>query len=394
VPVGRGVTREYQNMERSFTCCVGSGMESHALHGLGIYYESSDKLWVNIFAPSTADWVPAGVRVAMETGFPEGESGTLTFTVREPRRFTLALRRPSWAGRGFTVSLNGQPVSRLPRAGTYVEIARTWTTGDVVSFTLPKALHLAPLPDNDRRVAVMWGPLVLAGDLGPEPARGRGAGAAAPRQPAPVMVAAERPVAEWLAPVADAPGTFKSTGVGRTADVQFVPFYRLHHRSYGAYWDLVTPAEWTSIAAEREAERERLRRIEAATVAFVQPGANTVEPQFNLQGENTSIARVQGRPGRRSNTWFSVDLPVETVPMALVVTYHSEARRPKTFQILVDGQRIAEQTVDDSGDPAFFDVEYAIPADVSRGRQQVTVRFQATTDEGLSPVFGVRMIRR
>jgi len=33
VPVGRGVQHEYQDMFRDFTCCVGSGMESHALHG-------------------------------------------------------------------------------------------------------------------------------------------------------------------------------------------------------------------------------------------------------------------------------------------------------------------------------------------------------------------------
>ena len=37
VPVGQGVAREYQNMTQSFTCCVGSGMESHAHHGDGVY---------------------------------------------------------------------------------------------------------------------------------------------------------------------------------------------------------------------------------------------------------------------------------------------------------------------------------------------------------------------
>ncbi len=52
VPVGRGVQREYQKMFEDFTCCVGSGMESHALHGVGIYYESGDTLWVNLYAPS------------------------------------------------------------------------------------------------------------------------------------------------------------------------------------------------------------------------------------------------------------------------------------------------------------------------------------------------------
>ena len=43
VPVGRGVRREYADMNRSFTCCVGTGMESHALHGLGLYYEAGSR---------------------------------------------------------------------------------------------------------------------------------------------------------------------------------------------------------------------------------------------------------------------------------------------------------------------------------------------------------------
>src|ERR1035438_7489739 len=40
VPVGRGVQHEYQGKFQSFTCCVGSAMESHALHADGLYYES------------------------------------------------------------------------------------------------------------------------------------------------------------------------------------------------------------------------------------------------------------------------------------------------------------------------------------------------------------------
>ena len=59
VPVGRGVRREYADMQRSFTCCVGTGMENHALHGLGIYYEAGDRLWVNLYAPSRAEWAAA-----------------------------------------------------------------------------------------------------------------------------------------------------------------------------------------------------------------------------------------------------------------------------------------------------------------------------------------------
>jgi len=60
-------------------------------------------------------------------------------------------------------------------AGSYVEIARTWKAGDKVELVMPKTLRKEALADNPNRFAVMWGPLVLAGDLGPE-SPGRTAG--------------------------------------------------------------------------------------------------------------------------------------------------------------------------------------------------------------------------
>jgi DUF1680 family protein len=206
VPVGMGVQREYQDMFRSFTCCVGTGMESHALHGYGIYYESGDRLWVNLYAPSTARWEAAGVDLTMETDFPEGDSATVTLKLDAPKQFTLALRRPQWAGEGFAVTVNGKPLDHLPKPGSYVEIKQTWNSGDTVAMTLPKQLHLEPLPDNPHRVAVMWGPLDLAGDLGPERVRGRRRGEGSdrrqrPERPeVPVFVTTDQRVADWIKP--------------------------------------------------------------------------------------------------------------------------------------------------------------------------------------------------
>jgi DUF1680 family protein len=423
VPVGRGVQHEYQDMFRSFTCCVGSGMESHALHGDGIYYESAGsrdgkagKLWVNLYAPSTADWTAAGARLTMDTDFPEGESAKLTLTLEAPKEFTLALRRPWWVGEGFTVKVNGEAVedatkqappagepgrprgnrrgaeASLPPCGSYVELKRTWNSGDTVELILPKTLRLEPLPDNPRRVAILWGPLVLAGDLGPEVQRRRGPRSEQPTVPE--FVAAERPVTEWLKPVPGKSGQFRTDGVGRESDVDFVPFYRLHRRTYGIYWDLFTPAEWEKRAAEIAAERERQRKLEAATVAFVQPGEMQPERDFHYQGEDSSPDRVMGRPARRGRNWFSFDVPVEPArPMALVVTYHSDEWRKRTFDILVDGQRVGAQTVERGGPVQFFDVEYALPAELVKDKQKVTVRFQATNGNEIAAVFGIRMIR-
>jgi uncharacterized protein len=399
VPVGRGVRQEYANMFTSFTCCVGSGMESHSLHGDGLYYESGNQLWVNLYVPSTAKWAAAGADLAMDTSFPEGEAATLKLTLKAPRQFTLALRRPSWAGAGFAVKVNGQPVKQLSSPGSYVEIKRRWKSGDTVSVMLPKTLRLEPLPDNQRVAAILWGPLVLAGDLGPGRERGGSAGARPPQSiKIPSLVAAERPLAEWLKPVSGKPGNFHSEGVGREQDVELVPFYRLHRRTYSLYFDLFTPAEWEKKAAEMAAQREQRRKQEAATVSFVQPGEMQPERDFNQQGEETAPVRIGERRGRSAKKWFSFDLPVDaTQAMTLIVTYHNEERANRTFEILVDGVRVAEQRIDRHrpGTPSkgFFDVEYKLPANLVNGKQKMTVRFQATGGNETAGVYGVRLIR-
>ena len=113
VPVGRGVEREYERdmLDGGFTCCTASSMESHALHSHGIYYESGDTLWVNLYAPSIANWSAAGATLTMETDFPAGESAKVTLALAAPKVFTLALRRPFWADAGFAVAVNGEPLS-------------------------------------------------------------------------------------------------------------------------------------------------------------------------------------------------------------------------------------------------------------------------------------------
>jgi DUF1680 family protein len=393
VPVGRGVRHEYQDMLRSFTCCVGSGMESHGLHGDGIYYESADRLWVNLYAPSTATWRAAGVNLTIDTNFPEGDSATLKISVQKPKQFTLALRHPSWAQAGFAVKINGKAVNDQSKPGSYVELKRTWKNGDTVALVLPKTLRIEATPDNPQRVALMWGPLVLAGDLGAE------------RRGEPVAVipsfVSDRPITEWLKPAADKPGNFRGTGrdlEDKPIDLDLVPFYRLHRRTYAIYWDLYTPETWKKKLGEVAAERERQRKLEAATISFVQPGDAQKEKEFNQQGEESTVDRSPVRPGRRARKWFSFDLPVDAAhPVTLVVTYNTEQRPKRSGEILIDGQRVGEQAIEGSPNGSavgrFFDVDYKIPAELIKDKQKVTVRFQATGGNETPTIFGVRTIR-
>jgi hypothetical protein len=368
-------------------------MENHALHGDGIYYQSSGKLWVNFYTPSTADWKEAGARLTVDTSFPEGESASLKFTLTSPKKFTLALRRPSWAGENFSVKVNGKALAKLPPPGSYVDIKRTWKSGDTVALVLPKQLHEEPLPDNPRRVALMWGPLVLAGDLGPEQ-RGRGRGQS---NDVPVLVAAEMPVAQWLKPVAGQPGDFQTVGVGRDKDVQFLPFYRLHERTYAVYWDTFTPGEWEKKSGDYAAQQAREEKLKLATVGFAQPGQMQTERDSNMQSsapEESSVEQTMGRYGRRGAKWFSFDLPVDPEhPMTLICTYNADEWKKRTFEVLVDGQKVGDQTIEARGETKFYDVEYKIPASLVEGKKKVTVRFEATEGNEIGAVYGIRTVR-
>ena len=397
VPVGRGVQHEYQQKFEDFTCCVGTGMESHALHGYGIYYESGDKLWVSLYVPTQANWEAKGVQLEMNTDFPLGESASLKITAKSPKRFTLALRRPYWAGAGFSVKVNGQAQKDLPKPDSYVEITRTWRSGDTVELILPKTLRKEPLPDNPERFALMWGPLVLAGDLGTETFRERDGEGWKVTGKAPVLVAATQSVENWLKPVAGKPGTFLTSGVGLATDITFVPFYQLPRRKYAIYWDMFTPEEWKKKSEAYAAEEEKQKKLEAATVAFAQPGQMQTERDFNQQGEESSPVQLEGRYGRRGTKWFSFDLPVEAGhPMGLVVTFSNDARRNGSFDVLVDGKKVGEYATERRSpeqDVRFLDVEYAIPPELIEGKQKVTVRFEASPGSDIPGVFGIRIVR-
>ena len=419
VPAGRGVTQEYQDMQRDFTCCVGSGMESHALHGDGIYYENADQAWVNLFVPSSADFA-SGMKLLQETDFPSGESARIKVVGGTLKPVTLHLRRPGWAGDGYTISVNGEKLPQPPIASfrpgaaggwrigidesglppsPYVSITRKWKAGDVIEMTLPKTLRFEPSADNKRVTAIMWGPLVLAGDHGPS--RG-GDGASVARIPA--LVTDDKPLTEWLLP-AGAPGDFTARQVARIPaqpappiDLSLKPFYRTHRRRYSNYFDVITTAEFDARVGALAAERERVRRLEAATVALVHPGVVAEETSAAYASEPATrpVGNADGRSNRAGGGWFSYQLAVDAeAPMAIVVTYLNEIGllpAAGNFEIQVDGTAVGsfEPKPDAVG---FWDASYQIPATLIRGKAKVTVRFQATQPGRIAPVFAVRIVR-
>jgi len=210
-------------------------------------------------------------------------------------------------------------------------------------------------------------------------------------------VTAESSVGDWIKPLEDKPGVFRTVSAGHDRDVELVPFYRLHRRVYAAYWDVLTPEEWTERAAAIKAAEEARQKLEAATVSFVQPGQMQAERDFSQQGEKTMPVQFRGRYGRRAADWFSFDMPVDaSVALSLIVTYSNEERADRAFAVLIDGQKIGEQKIarrSPQEKEEFFDIAYPIPAEAVAGKQRITVRFEGMEGRETGTVYGIRIVK-
>jgi len=390
VPLKAGARKTYSTPFNSFTCCLGTGMENHTKYGDSIYFHSDDALWVNLFIASELNWREKGLSLKQETRYPDADTMRFTFKTKKPVTLTVRLRYPAWATKGLSLWINDRPQTVNAKPGSFVEIRRTWKTGDRISLKIPMSLRLETLPDNPHRVAILYGPTVLAGDLG----SGEQTGVNNPVL-APALITENKPLADWIRVVAGEPSTFETIGVGRPLDVKLYPFYRMHNRSYAVYWDQFTPQQWVVREAGYKAELEAARRLEEMTVDFAQPGEMQPERDHNMQGEHTEAGEHSGRKWRhaRDGGWVSFDLKVlPDKPVSLVCTYWGGETGARSFDILADGVKIATQSLQNDKPGQFFEVTYAIPEALTHGKTKITVRFEAQPDNTAGGFYGLRVV--
>jgi uncharacterized protein len=397
-----GAWRTYSTPENSFWCCVGTGMENHARYGEAIYAHDAGSLYVNLFLASELRWKAKGLTLRQETRFPDQDTTRLVLRLDEPARFALRIRRPAWAGDGVTLAVNGKPWALDPGAGSWIEVGREWKDGDVVDARLPMRLHLEPTPDDAGVAAILYGPVVLAADLG---SSGLDAamryGPSAPEVPAdlakaPVLVA-PRPegVLAHIRPTGE-PLSFRTEGLGRPRDVDLRPFFRLADRRYEVYFSILSEAEWRDRGAEAGVEAEREAGIEARTVDAVTVGSRDSEEAHGLAQHGSGAWRLEGRACRstRYGGGFSYALRVpESGPAALRVTYWGGETRRHRFSVTVEGETLATQSLFDDRPGELFDVEYPLPERLVNGRDRIRVAFETGPAESTGAVFDVRVVR-
>ena len=402
VPLRPGAFKTYSTPNNSFWCCVGTGMENHAKYGDTIYFHDDKSLYLNLFIPSELTWKDKGLIVRQETRFPDEETTKLIMQSQKPTRFALKVRYPTWAQSGMTLMVDGKNVRVHDKPGSYVTVEREWKNGDTVQVRLAMSLHLEAMPDDPKVVALLYGPIVLAGDLGKEglddkvrygpsaPPIGR-----VPSIAVPAFVCDVKNVLAKVKPVQGEPLNFRTTGIGLPQDVKLIPFYKAFDDRYSVYWKVYTPAEWEKRKADIAAAEARHHEIERLTIDSVNISSEQSERDHAFKGENTRSDAWEGKRLRSAsrNGWFSYDLKVAAdKPMTLVCTYRGNEGPRRGFDILVDGEKIATQTLE-IHPTEYFDIEYPLPENLTRGKERITVKFQGLPNSGVGAVVDVRIAR-
>ena len=241
VPLASGYWKLFSTPRHSFWCCTGTGVESFSKLADSVYFHNGGALYINLFIASELDWREKGLRLRQETTFPEQPGTTLRIEAKQPVRLAVHIRVPWWA-RGFAVQVNGKLCAGSPRPSGYFEIDRQWKTGDKIEVATPMSLHAHPMPDDPTLEAFLYGPLVLAGELGAEGlTREMHYGGADGRNklvgdpvPVPDFRASGKSLDSWIKPVPGRPLAFRTAGQAR--DVTLIPLNRLFEQRYAVYW--------------------------------------------------------------------------------------------------------------------------------------------------------------
>lgn len=388
VPLRMGTKKEFSDAFNTFTCCVGSGMENHVKYTEGIFAEGADgSLFVNLFIPSELSWKSKGVSVNLNTRFPNEGQVNLQITSKRKQKFSIRVRKPAWAASEVTFAVNGEPIKVSADSNGYYVINGNWNN-ELITFVLPMQLRSERMPDNPNRIALLYGPVVLAGQLGtqmPDPVYG-----------STVLLTDNHNISDWIIKLPSRL-EFQTKGVAQPTDVTLLPFYNTFDQYYNVYWDFFTPADWVNRQHEYEAEKKRQNEVEQRTIDICRIGEMQPERDHNLKAsEKSYVSEAFGRMGReaRASGYFSFEMKVDaSVPNNLLCTYIGDDAN-RGFDFLIDDKHIATQELKGGTTGKFFDIEYPIPAEYIAGKTKVTVRVNAHTTKTAGRIFGCRTVRK
>ena len=203
-----------------------------------------------------------------------------------------------------------------------------------------------------------------------------------------------------MKPVAGKPCTFTVPGLfeGKYAGLELQPFASLHDCRYMIYWLSMSDSQYRSYQAEKkDAEKKRLQ-LDARTVDMVTCGEQQPEIDHKVQSNRSGIGNTHGAAWRNANNdkgYFSYELSTNGLTnLSLYVTYWGNEQGNRQFTILINDKPFSTENLQNKWNVnKFMTAEYAIPAQMLEGKQQVRVTFKSKQGTTAGPVYSLRLLK-
>lgn len=189
------------------------------------------------------------------------------------------------------------------------------------------------------------------------------------------------------------PGLFTR---GKYKNLVLEPFYGIHDSRYMMYWLSMTEREFKEYRQAVEAE-ERIRMLlDKRTVDRVTAGEQQPESDHAMKVSDSHRGVHAGEAWRdaRNGGYFEYTLSTKgNENLSLMVRYWGAESGSRSFDILVDGRVVATENITGKWKKElFYNVEYALPADLLKGKEKVTVRFRSKPGNIAGGIFAVRLL--
>lgn len=395
----QGHHRVYEMKEKSWWCCTGTGMENPGRYTRTIYFEDNNDLYINLYIPNIYKWVSKGITFEVETDYPYSDKVRLT-VIGGSAFANLKFRVPGWIATDMTVSAHGEIIKT--HGGGYSTVSGTWNKGDVIEITIPMNVRIykSRIPDQ---IVYEYGPVVLAADLGScenidgvEEHIFNETRIDSVTTDVPNLITKENEKPESIIKPKDLSKLefiIDGSNVSDGRDIKLKPFYEIHHRFYNVYWNLNsegdTYTKWLNdisidILCPDGQQDEKGHGLEQNDTSG-KMHKNSHQGSFYSNGTAYFYRDAYGSADAFFQYCMNVD---ENIQNYLFVRYWGSDESFKNedivcsrdFNIYVDGEFLANQHIENNYPDAPYDVFYKIPLNLTRGKNIVTVRFEAKNE--------------
>lgn len=380
-----GASTEFLTREM-FECCMGTGMENPGNYTRMIYAAEPNALYINLYINSRVQW--QDMVLLQKTDFPNQDSATFIIEKAGSAKSAINLRIPGWTSKA-SVKVNGETISMTPSDG-YIHLERNWKEGDKIELSLPMNLRLYTARGDIHVVALKYGPILLAGDLGYASIKS--------------IVSPFRNPEEFVTKEPTDALRFQIKGSLQpgNASITLKPFYEFEEERRMIYWNLYTPEEFEENGGSSNQTFED--KLTNATLDYVIPSWLQSETDHHMVTTGAVSSGVwepaaqppatgQWRAVKGGTISYTLKINPQATNYLLSMFWGSDdfSTENRTFDILADGQTLRRDYTLNRNRPDKIEYYYLrLPFAMTKGKHTVTVTYRADEGKTAGGIFGVR----